>query len=563
MSAPDRSTRRIKSENGSTHVIDVPPTPASSRSPVPLEDKSVRLVPEQQQALDLILRRHNLFLTGPAGCGKSLVMKAAEAGLRDMDLRVRVVAPTGMAAYGVGGTTIHSLFGLDPKTMEFPINKLLDLAREGPLQKRLEVIDVLMLEEVSMVENMLFSKLCRMMQVAKDNEDDAFGGIQVVCCGDFKQLPPVLPWATCWRHGGKTLKRKAGQMRKCPICVLPDGEEYITEQWAFCSAAWDALSFININLQQNHRQNDPTFKDILDRRGNGKAASQKDRDLLYNRHRRIEGAVMIAATKEEVHNENERTFGRLHTRQIDYKCLDNFTMIRGHEEFFSDYHDLSTDRRTLKALLGHRYDTLVQLKSNMRVILITNLDVEKGLVNGSQGEVVAFEPYNEANLPGSRSGFDQSDLLPNTQPGQPRTPDIQLRGGSNHVYRVERMRDFMATTNPSVDLPVVQFDHGVRKTIYPDCSVTELGDEKPYSLLSRTQIPLIQGNAMTIHKAQGITVDKIVVDLTKVFIPGQSYVALSRVRAMDGMKVIGPQSALDRHGADPQVMEFMRRTDWY
>ncbi|KAG9196418.1 hypothetical protein G6011_01539 [Alternaria panax] len=67
----------------------------------------------------------------------------------------------------------------------------------------------------------------------------------------------------------------------------------------------------------------------------------------------------------------------------------------------------------------------------------------------------------------------------------------------------------------------MRFDDGQERSIYPDCAVNELGDTSPFSLLSRAQISLMAGYAVTVHKAQGMTMDKVKVNSRKAFEPSQ------------------------------------------
>jgi ATP-dependent DNA helicase PIF1 len=199
----------------------------------------------------------------------------------------------------------------------------------------------------------------------------------------------------------------------------------------------------------------------------------------------------------------------------------------------------------------------------MRVVLQANLDPAGGLVNGSQGTIIGFDPYDGKKMP--RKVERPDDIGP---------PDAQILRGTHARYQEGRIKSF-AKDNNYKPWPIVKFDNGVTKTIYADCTFNELGNEEPYSLLSRTQIPLMAGYACTVHKSQGMTLDRVVVDLAKAFEPSQIYVArkyyivagdaslvvlisspVSRARSLNGLKVEGLPN-VNLGGANPQVREFM------
>jgi ATP-dependent DNA helicase PIF1 len=95
---------------------------------------------------------------------------------------------------------------------------------------------------------------------------------------------------------------------------------------------------------------------------------------------------------------------------------------------------------------------------------------------------------------------------------------------------------------PDFPLPVVGFENGAECPVYPVCQDTELGDPAPFSVVARTQIPLLPAWAITIHKSQGMTLEKVVVNLDHSFEPQMAYVALSRARSLNGLKVVSSVS---------------------
>lgn len=158
----------------------------------------------------------------------------------------------------------------------------------------------------------------------------------------------------------------------------------------------------------------------------------------------------------------------------------------------------------------------------MPVILLNNINGDLGLVNGSQGVIVGFHEYDERELP-------RAQIRTQTFGSHQSTQLVTLRQEQILAFMKENRRP---------DLPVVKFNnHPDNVIIWPDCSIYERGFEQPYSLLMRTQVPLMAGWALTIHKAQGMTLDRAIIDLSDEFAFGQVYVALSRVRSLRGLKV--------------------------
>lgn len=148
-----------------------------------IDISSIKLSDEQSMIFNLLeTTNDNYYVTGKAGTGKSVLLQYF---VENSGKRIVVVAPTGVAALNVGGQTIHSLF-----KMPFEID-LKNIKVDYKLREILRNIDTVVIDEVSMVRVDLMEAISRKLQIARNNEEP-FGGVQMVMFGDLYQLPPVV-----------------------------------------------------------------------------------------------------------------------------------------------------------------------------------------------------------------------------------------------------------------------------------------------------------------------------------------------------------------------------------
>lgn len=198
---------------------------------------AVLLSEEQSHVKDLVVNKsQSVFFTGPAGTGKSVLMRAIIHELkrkwaRDPE-RLAVTASTGLAACNIGGMTLHSFagIGLGKEDAQTLVKKI----RRNPKAKnRWLKTKTLIIDEVSMVDGDLFDKLSQIGRIIRNN-GRPWGGIQLVITGDFFQLPPV-----------------------------PDAEKSREVKFAFEAATWNTSIDHTIGLTQVFRQKDPGMKRII------------------------------------------------------------------------------------------------------------------------------------------------------------------------------------------------------------------------------------------------------------------------------------------------------------
>ena len=208
---------------------------------VPL-DKIV-LNKSQKKAKLHIMRGKNVFVTGGAGSGKSILIKAVVEELERTGKRTILCAPTGMAALKIGGTTIHRAFG-------FPVGPCIVQEKNGAglsvmtnVSAMLKLADLVLVDEVSLIRADIFDA---MVLSIKKAETLTGRRIQLVVIGDFFQLPPVLPRDSIERT----------------LLEAYYGHD-IGYAYAFQSHYWDSCRFLTITLDEPMRQKDPKLIDCL------------------------------------------------------------------------------------------------------------------------------------------------------------------------------------------------------------------------------------------------------------------------------------------------------------
>ncbi|RMY52184.1 hypothetical protein D0865_05931 [Hortaea werneckii] len=557
------------------------------------------LHPEQAEVVNTIADGFNVFYTGSAGTGKSTVLKAFVRKLKDQGRKVDIVAPSGIAALNVGGMTIFAYAGWRPDSLKEPLQKLKQQAHGRSVRKRLCATDVLVIDEISMVERDLLVRLDTIMreirpgwqptdergkfvaQTSPHRRDMPFGGAQIVVTGDFCQLPPVKPFRTCIDCGGDDLPGYHMQDARDMMCKRCQRVYKDSEKWAFSSEAWADCDFRYFELKQIHRQSDKRFIDILNKCRYGQSLSPDQRQLLLTPKPDPVGAVKLLPRKAEVESENRRNFASLPAQARRFECHDCF--IWRNEEQTPELQKHRSPRYAdrpngpLLSLKDHRLEEAIELKQGMLVILLVNLDFKLGLVNGSQGKIIGWEehsdakvfpPREERRMPSSPrkarpSGKFDSPSKFRSRRGGPSSP-TRFGGGESTSLKPEHViikesqtRAFIGRNAPTTAFwPVVAFHNGVTQAIYPHCELSELGAEEPYSVLGRTQMPLLAAWAITVHKSQGMTLDRVIVDLWNSFEREMVYVALSRARGLDGLKVVRLARVMER-GVNEEVRGFL------
>ncbi|MGE6481856.1 AAA family ATPase [Psychrobacter namhaensis] len=444
----------------------------------------------QSSALDILKTGQNVFLTGSAGSGKTYTLNQYIDYLRARRVPVAVTASTGIAATHMSGTTIHSWSGIGIKD-ELSDRDLSNLSRKQFLADRLKDTAVLIIDEISMLHAKQLNLVSQVLKHVRKN-DTAFGGIQVVVAGDFFQLPPI---------GSK------GETNR--------------EKFAFMSEAWLDAKFHICYLSEQHRQ--------VSEAANGGL----DLDDILNQIRRQEVTFEAIAALEATFDQNvdiKRT--RLYTHNLNVNKINDkeLAALSGEMRRFEatstgDSKLVETLKKTVRT-----QDELV-LKVGAKVMFIKN-NTELGVSNGTMGELIGFAAVKiEDSKDSSEALIEDDDGTHHNNDDDKDTPKDKKSAAKKDVDQPKTKK---STTQK---MPVVRLNSGREVIAEPEEWIIE--DETGEVLASYEQVPLCLAWAITIHKSQGMTLEAAEIDLSRTFELGQGYVALSRLKSLAGLQLLG------------------------
>lgn len=384
----------------------------------------------QYDALEVLKMGRNIFLTGAAGSGKTFLLNQFIDYLTENSINIGVTASTGIASTHLNGRTIHSWCGIGIAEDMSPA-QIKNLIHKEHVYNRIKSSKVLIIDEISMLNAKRLDLIDKVLRHIK-SIDIPFGGIQVVLCGDFFQLPPVATKPT------------------------EDGR-FVTE-----SDIWNSMDLNVCYLHEQFRQEDKEFLQVLNDIRN-KKVNRLTVDILKTRLNKNPEVnivpVKLFPLKDDVDAINLFELEKINSPVVVFEMRSN-----GKEKLV----------RMLKN--GCLAPEILKLKIGAVVMFVKN-NYGKGYVNGTLGKVIAVDD----------SSF----------------PVIEISSGRTIVAEPETWR--------------------------------MEGEDEVYI----SQIPLRLAWAITIHKSQGMSLESVQMDLSKTFEYGMGYVALSRVKSLKGMKLMG------------------------
>lgn len=439
---------RFEVDKDLTHVseeqqdVTCPDMVNDNKQNTPPLPSAVSLSEEQQRVVDDVFSGKNVLLLGSAGVGKSFIIKHITRICKQRGINIGITSSTGCSAVLIDGRTVHSYLGIG-LAKESPMSLAKNIFYKNKKKATdLQKLDILLIDEISMLDAELLTKISKYLSILRDNIKP-FGGVQIILSGDFYQLPPVK------------------------------GE------FAFKSEVWSSANMACHVLKKIYRQEgDIVFQGILER---AKDANITDEDIKVLEE--CKGRTFKTDVKPTSLYPNNATVDKINNEA--------YNLLIGREMVYNTVYSSKESKAYCDSI---KVPESVKLKVGTQVMVTRNVNTELKLANGTRG--VVSQMYNDCVI-------------------------IKTLYGDRSISRFE--------------------------------CVNENDKHLKYAVM-----PLALAWALTIHKAQGVTLDCCTIDIGKtLFEYGQAYTALSRVKSLTGLSVVNIEKSAFKTHSD--VIDFYKK----
>ena len=289
----------------------------------------------------------NLLITGPGGVGKSTVLKSIIKYLKRKNKNIGITSSTGISATLINGTTLHSFLkiGLATKSAQELYYKIIF---NKPIYKKLKKLEVLIIDEISMIDNVLFNKIAAYLSLIKGIKKP-FGKIQLILCGDFYQLPPV------------------------------------ENTYCFNSNIWNRLNLQKIELKKQMRQiDDSYFQYMLEQ-----VKINNITDDIFSKLSELKNKTILSEIKPTI----------LYSKNVDVNKINQNEFLKlvnsTNNKVFEFPIKFESSNSKIKTFIKNnpQYTETLKLCKGLQIMVTHNVDIKNKITNGTRGIITEINNF--------------------------------------------------------------------------------------------------------------------------------------------------------------------------
>lgn len=445
----------------------------------------------QLEAILSMLAGNNVFLSGPAGSGKSFTIEKFISIAEQLwpDKVIGITSTTGISALNIGGKTIHSYAGMG--FVNEPFKKMKNEWHEKNFFARQQIrdTDILIIDEISMFSEF---QLRFLLDLVKDVRRRDWQDMQFIVSGDFTQLPPVASSS--------------------------EPEEF--RNFCYGTSAWKEIGFKDIYLDRVYRTEDIKLKEVLE----SIALGQEDKsllddfeiisqeDLLLTRH-----PILVSKNSEVNYYNKEKQKNNKSKKKYDSEIEPMYKY---------------DEKENMKFIKECGLDPIVTIKEWDTVMITSN-----------ETDNIQYSNHMSPGCPRLQNGMIGTIVNLDTNTGSFEFHYDDPDTGETYVYEIDGKIKYVKTKKVIREIPAINEETGEvlldPKTQKPIIAQV-IKEDVP--IAGFYHLPVKLAYAISIHKSQGQTFSHLICNLSNCWMENLGYVALSRGKSYKGIKLIKPNN---------------------